>query len=427
MDLKADPRWQLVERILRTPPFQKSVNLHALLSYLAEHSIRGRTDALTERNIGIGAFGKPEDYSPAEDSAVRVHVRQLRLRLHEYFACEGREEKLLVEIPKGSYVLDFHPAQTERISAPQPAPAAPASDKKPIRPGMHGIGLWLAIAAAIFCAIGWFRSAHAPAAAPVPWPLNAVIQPNQETRIVVSDGNLMLRLLGQKEITLDQYLQPGFRQSLIPPHLDPRVSPLITYISGSELTSYADLVVSSTLLQLSRQSGHPLEFYPAQYLSLRDLEQGNFVFVGSPTSNPWVGLFTDQLNFVATEDKVGGKIYFKNKNPIAGEQVTYQGLAQTGSAGEEYADISVLPTPSGRGNVLILQGLRQEGTEALGVLLSDTDDRNQLEHALEAGNGAHVPIYFEALIRARAVAGAPVSINIVATRILHPTIAPPAP
>lgn len=425
MDLKADPRWQLVERILRTPPFQKSSNLHALLSYLAEHTLRGRAEALTERSIGIGAFGKPEDYSPAEDSAVRVQVRQLRLRLHEYFACEGRDENLLVEIPKGSYGLEFHPAQAERVAAPQPAVISPPAARMPLRPGIRGILLWVATAAAIFCGIGWYRSTHNLTPPPVPWPLNAVIQPNQETRIVVSDGNLMLRLLGHQEITLDEYLQPGFRRSLVPPHLDPRVSALITYISSSELTSYADLFVSSTLLQLSRQSDHPLEFYPAQFLSLRDLEQGNYVFVGSPTSNPWVGLFTDQLNFVATEDTVGGKIYFKNKKPLAGEQATYEGLPQTGSAGEEYADISVLPTPSGRGNVLILQGLRQEGTEALGVLLADSNDRNQLEHALSAGNDAHPPLYFEALIRARAVAGAPVSINIVATRILHPTIAPP--
>lgn len=424
IDLKSDPRWQLVERILRTAPFQKSANLHALLSYLAEQSIRGRTDPLTERNIGFGAFGKPEDYSPAEDSAVRVHVRQLRLRLHEYFACEGRHEDLLVEIPKGSYVLDFHPARAEPVSAPQPDAKSPLAEVETARPGLRTLLFWVAIAAALFCGIGWYRTAHKPATVPVPWPLNAVIHPNQETRVVVSDGNLMLRLLGHKEITLDQFLQPGFRQSLIPRHLDPRVSPLLTYISDSELTSFADLVAASSLLNVARQNNYPLQFYPAQNLGLRDLEHGNYVFVGSPTSNPWVGLFADELNFAVVEDSVGGKIYFKNKHPLPGEQATYEGLPRTGSAGEEYADISVLPSTSGRGNVLILQGLRQEGTEALGELLEDASDRTQLEHALENGNDTRPPLYFEALIRARAVAGAPVSISIVATRVLHPTIAP---
>lgn len=423
-DWKADSRWQLIQRILQTPPFQKSANLHGLLSYLAEQSIAGRADALTERSIGIAAFGKREDYSPAEDSAVRVHVRQLRLRLHEYFACEGQKETLRIEIPKGSYALEFHPAWPEtRPLADSPAQIPPSATKTG-RLGFGSLVTWLAIVAAAICAIGWYRAAHtAAASARAPWPLNAVIQPDRETRIVVSDGNLMLRLLGKNEITLDQYLQPGFRQSLIPPRLDPRMAQLMDYISDSQLTSFADVVVASALNRIARQNGQSMQLYPAQNVSLRDLEEGNYVFVGSPVSNPWVGLFSDQLNFVVVENGVGGKMYFLNKKPQPGEQSTYEGLARTGSAGEDYAAISLLPGSSGQGHVLILQGLRQEGTEALGELLENADDRVQLERALNARDDAHAPLYFEALIRAHAVAGAPVSISIVATRILHPTIA----
>ena len=65
-DLRSDPRWLLVERILHSAPFQKSPNLHALLSYLAEYSILGKVEALTERQIGEAVFGKPAGYSPAE-------------------------------------------------------------------------------------------------------------------------------------------------------------------------------------------------------------------------------------------------------------------------------------------------------------------------------------------------------------------------
>jgi hypothetical protein len=284
--LKADPRWQLIERILQTAPFQKSTNLHALLSYLADCSIAGGADALTERNIGIAAFGKREDYSPTEDSAVRVHVRQLRLRLHEYFACEGQKENLRVEIPKGSYALEFRPTWPESRPLSEPPVLLLPQQVKARHPGIRSLVLWLAIAVAAVCAIGWYRSAHSPAPSTrVPWPLNAVIQPDRETRIVVSDGNLMLRLLGKKEITLDQYLQPGFRQSLIPAHLDPRTSQLVDYISDSQLTSFADVVVTSALNRIARQSGQTVALYPAQNLGLRDLEGGNYVFVGSPISN----------------------------------------------------------------------------------------------------------------------------------------------
>ena len=73
----------------------------------------------------------------------------------------------------------------------------------------------------------------------------------------------------------------------------------------------------------------------------------------------------------------------------------------------------------GQGNVLVLQGLRQEGTEALGVLLANPDDLVQLERALGIPSDSQNPPYFEALIRAQAVAGAPVSIQIVTVRTIH--------
>src|ERR1039458_1679840 len=74
-DLLSDPRWHLVERILLTVPFQKSANLHALFTYLAEHSIHGKSDALTERQIGIAVFGKRAGYSRSEERRVGKECR----------------------------------------------------------------------------------------------------------------------------------------------------------------------------------------------------------------------------------------------------------------------------------------------------------------------------------------------------------------
>jgi len=112
--------------------------------------------------------------------------------------------------------------------------------------------------------------------------------------------------------------------------------------------------------------------------------------------------------------------YFVNKQPLPGEQKTYQGLEFTGSAGEDYATISLLPTGNGRGTVLILQGLQQEGTEAAGLFLADEASRERLKQALHIKGTLARPIYFEALIQTRAVAGAPNATSIVATRLIQP-------
>jgi len=118
-ELKTDARWQLIERITASASFQKSARLRDLLCYMAERSLHGKLQDLSEHSIGSAVFGKARDYSVVEDSSVRVHVRQLRLKLHEYFDGEGRNESAIVEIPKGAYTTLFRPVE-QRTSAPVP-------------------------------------------------------------------------------------------------------------------------------------------------------------------------------------------------------------------------------------------------------------------------------------------------------------------
>src|SRR6266705_3436840 len=125
--LQTDERWQLVQRIVCSAPFQKSTRLRELLQYLVEQTMHGNAHELTEQHIGNALFHKPSDYSPLEDSSVRVHVRQLRLKLHEYFNEDGRNEPIVVEIPKGSYAPIFRAAQkAETLSATVEPKTSPA-------------------------------------------------------------------------------------------------------------------------------------------------------------------------------------------------------------------------------------------------------------------------------------------------------------
>src|SRR5713226_777313 len=121
-DLLTDKRWQLVQRIVSSPPFQKSTRLRDLLQFITEQTIHGNAHELTEQHIGNALFHKPSDYSPLEDSSVRVHARQLRLKLHEYFNEEGRNEPLILNIPKGSYAPVFRPAAKAVNSLAEAAP-----------------------------------------------------------------------------------------------------------------------------------------------------------------------------------------------------------------------------------------------------------------------------------------------------------------
>ena len=418
--LRADARWQLIERITASPPFQKSVRLRDLLCFLAERTLHGQTQDLSEHRIGSAVFGKTQDYSVLEDSSVRVHVRQLRLKLHEYFDGEGRDETCIIEIPKGAYTTLFRPVEPRAAATPVLAVAR------------HGLKSWLRLLpwalAALFLVTtlaSWFRPPAVPPPPPPPWPLTALFDPgNRPVQVVVADINYgMLRLVDEQPVTLEQYLSPAYRSggAFSNAHPTGREARMMKYLSGSLLTSYADLVVVDTLMRLSGNSRDWLVIRSARELRPRDLETGNFVFVGSPSSNPWVSYFQDKLNFQEREGKVGESLkFFQNMHPKGGEEDTYHGLTFTGSSGEDYATISLLPMVNGHGSVLILQGLQQEGTEAAGLFLADGGNRQRLQQALGISGTPGQPIYFEALIRTQAVAGAPNATSIVATRVLHP-------
>jgi len=422
VDLKEDARWQLIERILATGPFQKSERLRELLPYLTERAIHGHSHELTEHNIGIGVFGKASDYSPVEDSSVRVHARQLRLKLHEYFDGEGRGESMIVEIPKGSYSPVFRSAKqtlAEPVPILAPASAAPVQAKPRRLPAF--VSWTLAALLAIVCVFLSIRliGAPAPAATP-PWPLSDVFDGTNHTQIVIADVNYgMLRIASQQPGSLEEYLRPDMQRNLTPEHLSTREARIMNYIASSNLTSYADVVVATTLSNIVSANRSLISVRSARDVRLRDLEDGNYVFVGSPSSNPWVTLYQNKLNFKEGEGVVGESMkFFVNEHPNSGEQKTYQGLEFTGSAGQDYATISLLPTANGRGSVLILQGLQQEGTEAAGLFLANEGLRAQLRKTLGIHGNPTKPVHFEVLISTRAVAGAPNATSIVAARLL---------
>jgi hypothetical protein len=426
-NLLTDERWQLVQRIVSSPPFQKGTRLRDLLQYVTEQTIRGHAHELTEQHIGNALFHKPSDYSPLEDSSVRVHARQLRLKLHEYFNEDGRNESLILEIPKGAYAPAFR--TVPRILSPPPVELTPKIVPTSSWPGREMLPWAICAVLAVLCVVLGYRTATSgrlastAVAAAEPWPFSQLFDARHQTLIVVADSNYgMSRILASQSGSLDQYLRRDFQRSASSGKGGPADSRLSEYISNSTLTSFADV---ADVISLYKMAG-PLQSqvsvrYPRD-LRMRDLDHNNYVFIGSPASNPWVALLQDKLNFRESESVVGKSVkVFVNKDPLPGEQSEYQGLRWTGTQGEDYATISLLPNATHDGSVLALQGLQQEGTEAAGRFLADEENRRQLLSALgiTAAEGATHNIWFEALIRSRTVSGAPNSTMLVAVRRIH--------
>ncbi len=418
----ADERWLLVQRIVASPAFQKSSRLRDILIFITARTIDGRSAELTEQQIGVDLFRKSPDYSPLEDSTVRVHMRQLRLKLHEYFDEQGRSEPLILTIPKGSYAPVFKQAAKSEIRGAIPL----SPEKQSLSSDWRVRAPWIlcAILAAIATVSIYLalRASAVPAAiaAAAPWPVSQVIDAKHQTMIVVADSNYgMTRILFDKHGSLDQYLRRDFLQPATAPKARPADERLDGYISASSLTSFADVADVFSLMRMAGPLQRNVSLRFPRDLALRDLDHDNLVFIGSPSSNPWVSLFQNRLNFQESEGTVGDSAKaFVNTHPLPGEQQRYEGLRSTGSVGEDYATIALLLNNTHDGNILILQGLQQEGTEAAGRFLADEDGRRQLKIALGLSLTADPAesVWFEALIHSRTVAGAPNSTTLAAVR-----------
>jgi predicted ATPase len=96
-------------RILRSNALANAPSLSRFLSFIVEHSLRENAAPLKEYLLGVDVFGRADSFDPATDTIVRVQARRLRSKLAEYYKSEGRDDPIVIELPKGRYLAEFRP------------------------------------------------------------------------------------------------------------------------------------------------------------------------------------------------------------------------------------------------------------------------------------------------------------------------------
>jgi hypothetical protein len=135
----------LVNRILASPEFQRAARLRAFLNYVVERKLAGSPEDVTEILIGHRVFRRPATYNPGEDSIVRTEARTLRQRLERYFAADGADEPVILEIPRGGYLPVFRPRSETKPPAVSELPL-PTTLPGTLRPGLSR-RQWIALGA----------------------------------------------------------------------------------------------------------------------------------------------------------------------------------------------------------------------------------------------------------------------------------------
>ncbi len=184
----------------------------------ARKYFEGTADQIKEYNIAVEALGRPADFDQKRDSIVRVEAHRLRKRLREYYAADGADHAIRIDIPPGQYAPRFLPAQPPspslidvtlvsqgELTADSPGPAktelepaemslvpSPAEVVVPEAPPAPGHGTRNAAIALTVLLIGavtvtlWHRPKETPAKLPAVPPVAASVPNNpREVRILV--------------------------------------------------------------------------------------------------------------------------------------------------------------------------------------------------------------------------------------------------
>jgi hypothetical protein len=118
------------------------------LEYVAEQHFSGNTDHIKEYNIAVEALHRPEQFDPQADTIVRTTAHALRKKLEHYYATEGKDHQVKIQLPVGKYVLQFvrkHQEladDPEEVVAARPRPDFPKQAPLPLVSGKRS-ALWM--------------------------------------------------------------------------------------------------------------------------------------------------------------------------------------------------------------------------------------------------------------------------------------------
>jgi len=426
--LNEDERWALVQRVASSRQLVKAPQLREILIYLSRRVLAEHATAIGEQEIGCTVLGRRLDFNPNEDNIVRVQIRHLRKKLEDYFATEGKDEPLVLTIPKGGYVPHFEP-RPER-----PAPDAlvasvgiPAAKAK--RPRYAAALLVLLLAGAVVTGLVWWK--HRGASRPAPfgeepqppredslW--SKLFAARHQTSIVLADTDLVIiQDILDADIPLREYVNGGYPEKLIAGLPNRELQAALRLIATRQYTSLGDTILAAKFMEMSRRYGAQTSLRYSRYMSVREFKAGNFVLIGSRRGIPYEQLFESQLNFNFEEDHATRRFHLRNKSPLPGERLVY-GVSSGDRANQEtYADIALLPNLTGTGYVLMLSGIDMAATEAAGELAAKADFGATLTRLLNSRAGQPPASYIEILLEAKVTAGTNGGAKIVSYRVIE--------
>ena len=413
---------QALARVLDSRTFSRSDQLRSFLRFVCEAEFAGRAQQLNEYALGVSVLGRPEGYSPAEDSSVRSRAYELLSKLKSYYQGEAPGDPIQIEIEKGAYVPRFQrrgaAAEADRPVAPQPPPAASSEGVSPDRALIRRRKVAVAATAIAAMVIVGLVAGRALRQTPVSRGLAArASTPEMEAlwRPFLDDKT---PLLISFEIRLFLYApatglvvrdaQTNQKEAVA------ESKPLATFRDRMgadqliETYDYADVGAVQAAFLLGHLLNREVGLKYSSALGWEDIWNSNVIFVGKSSVNPAIKRVLHDANLDFVDSNYGASV--RNLHPQPGEAAEYPNATTHGS-GKKYGVVSVVPGPQPGHHMMILTG---SGAELMWALAQTVTDPARVRDIMSrvAASGDQ-PSAFQVLIEATFESNVPISIRYV--------------
>jgi hypothetical protein len=399
-----------IDRLAGSSVLHSSESLCKLLRYLAKQEVDHPGEPVKEYQIATEVFGRPTDFDPQSDSTIRVQVGRLRTKVAEYYAAEGAEDPVVIELPKGSYHLEFrHRASAAKTSTSHSESLADA-------PRRRSFALWtpLATTLAVLLAVSlagivWLldsrkplgvASAAANDAAPQAFRTfwKPFLSSPDEPWVIFSNA----AFVGRPELGLRYYNPARDSKDLVFDHY----------------TGVGEVLAVHNLDHVFEVLHRPLRVKRGSLFSLDDAKNNDLIFVGSPSENLTLTEIPGTQDFVFQRVASGprkGDLAIVNKHPGPNEPNQVLASPANSPLTEDYGVVALLPGLNAGQWVMILAGTTTFGTQGTVEYVCRENSVQELLLRLSVSKEGEVKP-FEALLRIKVTRGVPVSTDLIALR-----------
>ncbi len=434
--MTAEQKQSALDAVLRSNTFARSDQLKSFLRYVCEMEIAGHGQELTEYLIGVEALGRPSQYSPGDDSAVRNRAFALRKKLQEFYERESPEAPIRIELHKGSYCPHFiessplekpvgNGVSTSTAPSSESGSLVPAllphnipafreaetgADRKwRLRSFISGIIVTALLTGAIYMLSGARRGInpiHQGVAPILTEAWGPILSPNAEVLICVANPPSFSVHSGPTPLpaSTPSFNDPGGRQ--MPPELTdwyrqryPSLDQNHFLTITTNATYWGDSIGAMTALRLLTSAGVTPQMYPEKVVAMPTLRRRNVVLFGAPEYSPAVTHFLEKcpltVKYLASiNERVTGQ---SAKTLYSSKRDAQNRLTQV------YGLITVLPSENSNDHprrTVIFSGVNSAGAQAAAEFFSSTENLIELQKRLSSEGHHNFPRAYQVVVSA---------------------------